>query len=280
MKRNIPIVLALISILLFSCTNDIETNTPALQASTDGVLFRTSIRKAILNDDGTLVISGNSDSESISFTTGSTSLGKHKMDNTTSKMNFQASGENYKNDGFSDGEVIITDISNNTVSGTFFLRDLKDDNGRKKSFHQGWFYKIPLENAQDIVEEETTSEINPCLLDASLTAMIDGQEMITDDHNATVFGVQDVSILITARTQENEEITIVFPITATPGSYALIGSGAYSATYSIDNDKASAVDGTLNIDFHNLETRCISGTFEFATGTGIEVTQGTFEYGY
>jgi len=121
--------------------------------------------------------------------------------------------------------------------------------------------------------------MNPCLLNATLTARINGVELITDDHDAIPFGVNNPSILIKA-TNETEEITIVFPIDVLPGEHSLTGSGDFSATYSFNNDKASAVSGKLTISSHNTETDCISGSFEFITTTDIIVTEGQFDFGY
>ncbi|MFD2563112.1 DUF6252 family protein [Aquimarina rubra] len=293
MIKKTTLVLAVICLIFNSCTTDVEFNTPGLQATIDGKLFRPDIRKAIIHDDGTLVIVGNTGTESISFTTSSTNIGTYRLEQQAiNKVSFEEDNVKFiSEDGITNGQIVITEIYNNQVSGNFYFEDLKGSNGKSMSFQNGWFYKLPIENfvpeveeEEEIIinveeEEEEEEEINPCLLDASLTAMINGNEMITDDHDAIPFGVNNPSILIKA-SNEDEEITIVFPIDVTVGTHSLTGSGEYSATYSLYNDKASAVSGRLTITSHDTETKCISGSFEFTTTSGVVVTEGLFEYGY
>lgn len=280
MIKKTTLLLAFICLIFNSCTTDIEINSPGLQATIDGKLFRPDIKRALIHDDGTLVILGNTGSQSISFTTSSTEAGTYRIEqqaiNTVSFENQETKFISEK--GTSNGRIVITEIHDNTVSGNFYFKDLKGSNGKSMSFQNGWFYRLPLENfVPEPAEEE--EEINPCLLNASLTAMINGNSMITDDHDAIPFGVNNPSILIKA-SNEDEEITIVFPISVEVGQHSLTGSGDYSATYSLYNDKASAVSGRLTITSHDTETQCISGTFEFVTTTGVAVTEGQFEYGY
>ncbi len=271
-------LLAVFCIFLNSCTTDVEINDPALQVKIDGEIFRSSIKKAVIHEDGTLVISGNTDDISISFTTVSSKVGTYKtVQQTLSKVSFQKNQAKFSAENEeTEGTVNITEIHNNEISGNFNFYNLKDSNGNSVNFNDGWFYRLPLENA---IEEETIEEINPCLLNASLTASVDGNEMITDNHSAEIFGVENVSILIKA-TNEEGEITIVLPSDTLEGEYSLTGSGDYSATYTIGNDKSSALSGKLTIINHDTTTKCISGNFEFETRSGSQISEGFFEFGY
>ncbi|WP_109302434.1 DUF6252 family protein [Aquimarina sp. AU474] len=280
MIRITTIILAVFCLTITSCSTDIEINDPALQAKVDGETFRSTIKKAVIYDDGTLVISGSEGEKSISFTTSSTKVGTYKIkQQTLSKVSFLNNQKKFTSkNGETQGEVVITEIFNNEISGNFFFKDLTDSNGKTLDFNNGWFYRLPIVNGS-IEEEEEVDEINPCLLNASLTALIDGAEMITDNHDANLFGVNDASILIKA-TNESGEITVVFPSGVTPGTYALSGSGDYSATYAANKDKSSASLGTLIIAEHDIDTQCIRGSFEFETRSGIQVSEGFFDFGY
>lgn len=282
MIKKTTLLFILICLSFYSCSTDIEINDPALQAKIDGELFRSSIKKAVIYDDGTLVISGTDNDRSISFTTTSTKLGTYKINKKTiSKASFQKNQTKFvsKNEE-TEGEVIITKIENNEISGNFQFKNLKDNDGNVTDFSNGWFYRLPLENGTiEEEEEEAAPAINTCLLNASLTAMVDGNEMITDNHTANLFGVDDASILITAM-NETEEIAIVFLADVAPGEYPLTGSGNYSASYALRNDKSSALSGKLIITDHNIETKCISGSFEFNTRSGVQITKGSFDFGY
>ncbi len=280
MIKRITLLIAVVCLTFTSCTTDIEINDPALQAKIDGELFRTSFKKAIIYDDGTLVISGSAGDQSISFTTTSTKVGTYKTSQqTVSKASFQKSQTKFlSKNGETTGQVTITEIYNNEVSGNFNFKNLKDDKGNILNFSDGWFYRLPLENGV-VEEDEVIQEINPCLLNASLTAMVNNSEMITDNHTAKLFGVDDASILITA-SNETEEITVVFLADVAPGEYPLSGSGNYSASYALDKDKSSASSGKLIITEHNIESKCISGSFEFNTRSGVQVSEGIFDFGY
>ncbi len=279
MIKTTTLILAVLCLVFTSCTTDVEVNTPALQAKINGEVFRPSLKKATIYEDGTLVISGTAGDQSISFTTTSNDIGVYKFEQkTVNKVSFEKEQVKFvSEDGKTQGTVNITEIYNNEISGNFHFDNLKDENGNTTSFKDGWFYRLPIENG--FIEEEVLEEINPCLLNASLTANIDGSELITDDHSAQVFGVEDVSILIKA-TDESGEITIVFPIHITPGEFPLTGSGDYSATYTAGKDKSSALSGNLIITSHNADTKCISGSFEFETRSGVIVSQGIFDFGY
>ncbi|MEW7290086.1 DUF6252 family protein [Aquimarina sp. 2304DJ70-9] len=273
-------LLAVFCFIFTSCSTDIEINNPALQAKIDGEVFTSSIKRAVIYEDGTLVISGSADDKSISFTTSATKVGTYKMaQQSVNTVSFKKNQEEFTaKEGETDGTVNITEIHNNEISGNFYFNDLKDDNGNSMNFSDGWFYRIPLENG--VIEEEViTPEINPCLLNASLTALVNGTEMITDNHSAEIFGVENVSILIKA-TNEEGEISMVFPSNITTGGYSLTGSGDYSATYTSSNNKSSALSGTLTITSHDAVTKCISGSFDFETRSGVQISQGIFEFGY
>ncbi|GAA4275544.1 DUF6252 family protein [Aquimarina mytili] len=280
MIRTTTQLLAVFCFIFTSCSTDIEINDPALQTKIDGEIFRSSIKSAVIYEDGTLVISGTAGEKSISFSTSATQVGSYKTSQqTVQKVSFKKDQEEFNSaEGETEGTVTITEIHNNEISGTFFFNNLKDENGNTTNFSDGWFYKIPLENG--VTEEEVIrNNTNPCLLNASLTALVNGSEMITDDHSAEVFGVENVSIIIKATNQEGE-ISIVFPSNASTGNYSLTGSGDYSATYTALNDKSSARSGTLTITSHDTVTKCISGSFEFETRSGVQISEGLFEFGY
>ncbi|MBP2831741.1 hypothetical protein J8281_06025 [Aquimarina sp. U1-2] len=272
-------LLAIYCLIFTSCSTDVEINDPSLQAKIDGQLFRSLSKKAVLYDDGTLVISGSEGDKSISFTLSTTKTGSYKIgQETLSQVSFQKEQTKFvAQQGETVGEVNITEIHNNEISGNFYFENLKNNNGSTSNFQNGWFYRLPIEIG--VIEEVTTQEINPCLLNASLTATVDGFEMVTDDHSARLFGVDDASILIKANTDE-DEIEIVFPSNVAAGEYSLTGSGDYSATYSERKDKSSVVSGSLVITQHDLASKCISGTFEFETRSGAQITEGIFDFGY
>ncbi|RZS99745.1 DUF6252 family protein [Aquimarina brevivitae] len=263
-----------------SCTTDIEVNSPALQATKSGELIRTFSKKAIVYDNGTLEIQGIVGDEAINFTIAEMNTGKYKIgDNNINIASYKNSiGKFISENDITDGEVVITSISNNEVSGEFYFRNLKDINGNRVDLMNGWFYRVPLENYSPEITINV-EEDNPCLLNASFTALVDGETLITDDHNARIIGAENASVIIEGL-NENEEIAIVFPIDVQPGTYSFVGNGEFSATYGPLGSKSSALSGTLTITQHNQEDKCITGTFEFTTRSGYTITEGNFDFGY
>lgn len=282
MYRIFTLTLAIIAITLGSCTNDVEVNTPALQAMKGDDLFRAEFRKAVIHEDGTLVISGSYGEESLSFTTTASTTGKYKLsDETTNKASFTTvDRKSFTGDRDTDGEIEITNDSNGEVSGRFYFTNLKDDEGNAISIRSGWFYKLPIEDYEEPIQTiNSLPENNPCLLNAALSASIDGTEMTTDIHESYVIAPDNSTALLRA-SNDTQEIEIVFPLDAEPGIHSLVGSGNFSAAYSLYNDKSSALSGQLNIDYHDQDSKCISGSFEFYTRSGVSVSQGAFEFGY
>ena len=272
-------------VLFTSCTNDVEINTPALQAVINGDLFDSGSQKAILHEDGLLEITGTSGDQKISISTYIEKTGTYQLSKKSAGPDIQNINFTNKDISFSieqnksEGEIIIEDLYDNYVSGSFLFNNLISENGKTATISNGWFYMLPIVYAEDIEKEEF--EINPCLLNASLTAKIDGIALVTDDHDAKPFGVREPfpAIRITA-TNGAQDIEIVFSVDADPGTYDLIGSGDYSATYGNSVEKSAAISGTLTIIDHDKETKCISGTFEYETASGVKVTEGEFDYGY
>lgn len=283
MIKKITLILAVASFIFTSCTSDIEVNAPSLQATMNGELFRPLDKKAILHDDGRLEITGNIGNKSISIftyvgTKGTYKIAEKSTENGIEKISFN----NEKNQfllesGISSGEVTITDMYKDYVSGSFYFEDLISEDGTSINIQNGWFYMLPIELASDQIDED----INPCLANATLTAKANGTDIITTFHDATPFGVREPypSIRIKASDQI-QSIEIVFSVDALPGTYDLTGSGDYSATYTIDNTKSAATSGTLTILEHNKETKCLNGTFEYTTASGDVITEGVFSYGY
>ncbi len=270
-KHNILLPLLAIVVLFASCVTDTEVNNPALQAAKNDKLFKTDIRKAILGNDGSITISGSSLSESINIIVSDAQEGTYTFGNSFNDVaTFLTFDQIFYTTGTGgNGTIEITDISNNEISGSFRFNALKNGSGEILNFQKGWFYKIPIENASGDTDSRT------CEL-SSMTATIDDHTLTTDSHLVQNLG----DFLLAKGTTPQEEITLFFPINITVGDYPLSSSGNYSATYEINNDRASAVSGTLTIVSHDIETQCITGDFNYVTTTGVQVTNGHFEFGY
>ncbi|WP_378186369.1 DUF6252 family protein [Aquimarina sp. W85] len=283
MIKKITFLLICFSLLSLSCTNDIEVNTPALQVAIDGQLFNSTIKEAKLLDDGTILIYGSSEKQSLQITLPSSSIGDYKLDDQIREevAYYYDSRKFISKTGESSGIAKITNRTDNTISGTFNFTNLKDRHGNTISFQNGWFYRIPLVpgTVETLITTPEEALINPCLLNASMTALVNTEEFIGDTHEATVIGVEDASIRITS-VNDNETIEILLPFKVTSGQYTLSGFGQYSATYSLHKDKSAAQTGTLKILAHDTSVKCISGSFSFTTRSQHNIKEGTFDFGY
>ncbi len=261
----------LLMLTFTSCVTDTEINTPALQAAKNDALFKTDLHKAILNTDGSLTITGSSLSEAINITIESNASGSYNLGSSVTNIaTFLDNSQNFYTTGTNgEGVIEVTDISDNTISGNFRFRALKNGSEDPINFQKGWFYRLPIENASE------PDNNRPCEL-SSITAMIDSHSLTTDTNIAQNLG----NFLLVKGTTPEEEITIFFPINIETGDYPLSTSGNYSATYEVNNDRASAVSGTLSITYHDKENRCITGDFNYVTTTSVNVKNGHFEIGY
>lgn len=148
--------LLLILIAFNSCTTDVTRNNPSLQGLKDDVLWRARTSYAELSTNGSLVITGLTQYETVTLNTASKNPGIYTLGlNNGNRAGYvlatggdeltYSTGPN-----MGDGEIKITeyDAEKMTVSGTFrFNAENVDDNplgGEVLNFQSGVFYKVPV----------------------------------------------------------------------------------------------------------------------------------------
>lgn len=145
------------ALLMVSCGEDLEFNTPALQGKKDGTLWRADFYSAEINSSGQLIINGGSGSESVSLKMGSANVGTYVLgEGSSSEAIFTsiqdvAHSTNNEPDEIiqiypADGEIEITGYSDsgNKVSGTFWFNAFSESGLNKVNYSQGIFYEIPV----------------------------------------------------------------------------------------------------------------------------------------
>lgn len=155
MKKIILLLLVLIT--LSSCEEDTMTNTPALQGRLENVFWRAIGSQAVLNENGTLTITGQARLQTLVLHTSSKNKGTYVLGNSnarfaTYEQQFEDTVLTYQTgkDIGGNGQIVITefDEEGKTVSGNFRFNAINDENnplgGEIINFNLGVFYKVPV----------------------------------------------------------------------------------------------------------------------------------------
>lgn len=156
------IVLALAFITVFSCGDEIEFNSPALQGKKDGNRWKALFYNASFNDSGTLIITGGDNYESITLNVSELAIGNYTLGVGSASSaefidleNVTYSTNNDPNPDFSvyppDGLITISryDAVNSTVSGEFYFTGYSNSGLKTVNFSEGIFFDLPLPFGSD-----------------------------------------------------------------------------------------------------------------------------------
>ncbi len=138
---------------LTSCEEDIQFNTPTVQALKNNELWRSTEFSAVKGSDNSLTIHATNGFESLVLKTASTDPGEYDLgENETDKASYVLVVDNYEETyqtgaGMGQGKITISDNPEETtatfISGTFRFAAVSDD-GTEIYFQEGVFYKVPL----------------------------------------------------------------------------------------------------------------------------------------
>jgi Family of unknown function (DUF6252) len=161
------ILLTLVFLTVFSCGDEVEFNSPALQGSYNNQLWRAKSFGARINETGALTIKGINNAETLELFLPSASVGLYYLGDVDSmEARFTAadgtvySTNNSNGSPYPDyGEIRLTEILNNTFSGTFRFNAYSESGdvvnftgGTTEGFngdtdppiYGGIFYRVPL----------------------------------------------------------------------------------------------------------------------------------------
>lgn len=255
------------AVALIGC-EDILTNSPAMQVSLNDELYKAISARAEINENGTLVIQGTSDLETLTLTLSGSSEGVYTLggEGTNRAVFEDFLGSVYTTRPFGDGEVVIENSSNNTLTGTFrfnaYRFGLDTLNARG-----GVFYKVPI--IAGSIED-------PVAADNDLTAVVDGENFTA----AQIVVLNEMGgILINGGSVNGTAIGLEFPDTIIEGEYTIEDDGDEISLIYLSGDDAEGLSGTLVITSHDTVEKIVSGTFEFETADHI-ITEGQFTINY
>jgi len=154
-------LLAFVAILtVVSCSDEIESNTPSIQGEVNGEFFRTKNTSATINEDGSLSITGQTDTETITLKTATAEIGAYALGSqNTNEATFQTLEGNFYSTGVDGmGQVEITKIQQGKISGEFYFDAVQDTEEDTLNFNKGFFFEIPLTNPGSGVEVPNCEE--------------------------------------------------------------------------------------------------------------------------
>ena len=157
MKKIIYILF--VSLLISSCTSQIEYRIPAFQATINGSNnWEATNFNVTTNALGEGIITGNDFNSTISLRFPSITVGVYDLrDNIIGEATYQDTIQySTLNDGiasiayFSDGEISINEITaDSKVSGTFTFNAYNSSGESTVNISQGIFYRLPLTQTTD-----------------------------------------------------------------------------------------------------------------------------------
>jgi len=141
-------LIALLSLFVISCGDDIETNTPSIQGEVEDVFFRSGSSTAMLNEDGSVTLTGSSSDEVVTLTASAYEEGIYSFGGSvTNEATFEDfNGVLYLTGENGEGEIEITRIESGRLSGEFYFNALENGVGDTINFSKGSFFDVPLTN--------------------------------------------------------------------------------------------------------------------------------------
>jgi hypothetical protein len=141
-------LIALLSLFVISCGDDIETNTPSIQGEVEDIFFRSGSSTATLNEDGSVTLTGSSSDEVVTLTASAYEEGIYSFGGSvTNEATFEDfNGVLYLTGENGDGEIEITRIEGGRLSGEFYFNALENGVGDTINFSKGSFFDVPLTN--------------------------------------------------------------------------------------------------------------------------------------
>ena len=148
------IFLLILIFTLSGCQDEVKFNDPAFQGLKQGILWRATSFDAKKTSNGFLVFTATKGYETITIRTDQviphTSQFGTNIDNFAEFVNNSIEFQNKYSTGFGEGkgEIIITDYSNGTVSGSFNFIAINTDTSINSpnaiNFSKGAFYGVPV----------------------------------------------------------------------------------------------------------------------------------------
>ncbi len=261
------LLLAFATTLLFSC-EDIETNSPSLQASIDNVLFKATDARVTQNDDGTFLVQGITNDEALTLKISNNNVGTYVVGGGSGNYaTFENSlGITYSTSPEGSGEIIVTDLNPtlNAMSGTFNFTAMVPGVDTI-TVQNGVFFEVLYDG---------NSGGGGNTNDGTLLATVD--ENPFNPFNVSAVDTGNSIIILGAN--NSSSISVIVPIDVEAGSFDLPENG-FSASYTLNSVEEDAIFGNIVIISHEVGVKTLTGTFSFLTENHT-IEQGQFNVTY
>ncbi len=253
--------------VLTSC-EDIQDNSPAVQADIDGIFFRANDARGSMNANGTWDIRGFSADEELRIHLPAGPIGTYELGgNSQAYATFRdQTGSTYTTLPQGRGTVVLTDrcVSCGTMSGTFNFQAVIAGVDTI-SVSRGVFFDVRFAGEDDGPDPGNAG---------TFAAQVNGNTFSP----VSVSAVNSGNSILIAGADANRTIIVRVTTAAVPGTYDIPSDG-YTAAVSEGGVTEEGTSGTIVIAEHNTSTKMISGTFAFETDSNT-VSQGQFNVSY
>ncbi len=253
MKRITLLLFA--AVIAFSSCENIEDNSPAIQAEIDSVFFKGLDVRGELNDDGTITLQGINQEKKLTITIAENELDTYRMGGgaASSATYEDGEGNEYSTAPFGEGLIELTDrcLTCGWLTGNFwFIAKRSENDSLPVSVQKGVFFEVSFLGGN-------VDQGGPSL--GSMTASIDG---VPFEANAVAVDEDGISIVIDGL-EGNQSIRLQVPSNSVSGNYFLPRTG-FSASYTIDGVTTEAEEGgIISVNFNDQQDRRILLFFNF-----------------
>jgi len=266
MKKHIPfLVLFLIS--CYSCEN-VESNSPTIQANLDNYFFRSSGSFAEKHQDNSYTLTGSLDNQVLKLHIEGPQAGDYIVGGGSQNWATYEDENGNVYTTIPDGEGVITitewDTSFKTLTGNFKLT-MMIPGIDTLTVSKGIFYEVPY--GFGITE-------TPNQDDGNVIAKINEQVFSPVSVSATHTG----NNIIIVATGTNFTITLTFPADISTGNFSIPSNGI-SAAISDGTISEAALNGTTIVVEHDTSFNVLRGSFTFST-ENYQITLGQFNVTY
>jgi hypothetical protein len=254
-----------------SC-EDIQDNSPALQAELNNDFFRSIGSTATINDDNSVTIQASNQDETLTLSINRSESGNFQLGGLSENFaTFEdINGNVYSTIGVGEGVVTVSAIDPaTTISGSFTFKAVLA--GIDTLYAQrGVFFEVPF------VSEaiEVPIEPDPQISVGTLLGRVDGNVF----NSVTVTATVNNGTILIQGTKDDSTIELGIPLTAQPSS-TILPDDEYFANYIVGATTEPALEGNVFVFTHNTTAKTIKGTFSFRSENHI-ISVGQFNVRY
>lgn len=268
-------LLALIffSLLVCSCSNEIEDNSPALQGVVDSVLFRAADSRALFNDNGSLLIQGNSDAQTLNILINSLNQSQIELGGENPNTNIASFTDEFGNvfstaSTSASGQINYEINGDNTVSGTFNFTAVRNGGQSEITVSRGFMFGVPILSELGDTPDMSTND--------SFTARVNSVIF-----NPTIISTVGANLLTVSGQTQQASISVLFPPDTPPGTYDIAPGTDFQGSYVLisTNTVLEAQSGILTIVSNDTDANEVSAEFVFDVD-GFSITDGEFSVSY